>query len=321
MGISFQEYVNTARLYNAVDMLKNTDKTIIDISHISGFSSVNSFNKIFKETYNCSPTEYRKNYKAMSKDINNSTDYNNMTRSKIYLDVDRTSALKKLLTYLKPISMEVVNDYGIIGKVEYISINGTDEGQYLEHYWQNLITFGRAAEGLRANLQTQFRELQEEIGFNYIRFHGIFMDEMMVYNLSKEDNVEYNWTYVDELFDFFMKINIKPFVGLGFMPEELKRSDETVFWWKGNISPPKDIKLWMDLVEEFMKHCINRYGLQEVETWYFEVWNEPEYEYVLWADSKEEYFEFYRETALAIKSISENLKVGGPCHNPWSYIR
>ena len=148
MGISFQEYVNTARLYNAVDMLKNTDKTIIDISHISGFSSVNSFNKIFKETYNCSPTEYRKNYKAMSKDINNSTDYNNMTRSKIYLDVDRTSALKKLLTYLKPISMEVVNDYGIIGKVEYISINGTDEGQYLEHYWQNLITFGRAAEGL-----------------------------------------------------------------------------------------------------------------------------------------------------------------------------
>ncbi|CCQ96797.1 Transcriptional regulator, AraC family [[Clostridium] ultunense Esp] len=312
MGISFQEYVNSVRLYNAVDMLKNTDKSIIDISHASGFSNVNSFNRIFKETYNCSPSEYRKNSKNMSEYVNNSTNYKTIARSKTYLDVDRTSALKKLFTYLKPIGVEVKEDYGITNNIEYISVSGMDEGQYLEHYWQNLITFGRAHEGLRANWQKQFREIQREIGFKYIRFHGIFMDEMMVYNVSPEGNVEYNWTYVDELFDFFMEMNIKPFIELSFMPRGLKRSDETVFWWKGNISPPKDIKLWTDLVQEFIKHCINRYGIGEVESWYFEVWNEPEYEYVFWAGTREEYFEFYKDTALAIKSISKNLKVGGP---------
>lgn len=96
------------------------------------------------------------------------------------------------------------------------------------------------------------------------------------------------------------------------MPSELKSTEDTVFFWKGNISPPKDINLWTDLVKEFIKHCINRYGLKEVETWYFEVWNEPEYEYLFWAGTKEEYFEFYKETTLAIKSISEKLRVGGP---------
>ncbi|MCF6465491.1 GH39 family glycosyl hydrolase [Clostridium sp. Cult2] len=312
MGISFQEYINSVRLFNAVDMLINTDKTIIDISHTSGFSNVNSFNRIFKETYNCSPTEYRKNSKTILENHNNFTKDKAINKSKTYLDVDRTTALRKLFTYLKPTEVQVENDYNAIGNVEYILVNGGDEGQNLEHYWRELITFSRAAEGLRSNWQAQLKELQKEIGFNYIRFHGIFMDEMMVYNLSKKGNVEYNWSYVDELFDFFMEVNIKPFVEFGFMPDELKRSDETVFWWKGNISPPKDIKLWTDLVEEFIKHCINRYGLKEVETWYFEVWNEPEYEYVFWAGSKEEYFEFYRETALAIKSISGNLKVGGP---------
>ncbi len=112
---------------------------------------------------------------------------------------------------------------------------------------------------------------------------------------------------------FFLENNIKPFVELGFMPDDLKKTDETIFWWKGNISPPpKDMKLWTDLVEEFIKHCINRYGQRVVETWYFEIWNEPEYAYVFWSGTKEEYFEFYKETTLAIKSISDKLKVGGP---------
>ena len=303
IGMSFQEYLNTVRLDKAVKMLITTDMSIIDISNTSGFPNVNSFNNLFKETYNSTPSEFRKNWNYPIK--------GETKKSKTYLDVDRDAALEKLFTYLDTETLEV--DETVVKRdIETIYIDSKKEGKYFKNHWQNLTTFGRAHEGLRANWQKQFIEMQSEIGFNYIRFHGIFNDDMMIYNISPEGNVEYNWTYVDELLDFFMKIGIKPFIELSFMPEELKRTNETIFWWKGNISPPKDVKLWTDLVQAFIKHCINRYGMEEVKSWYFEVWNEPEYEYVFWAGTKEEYFEFYKETALAIKSISKNLKVGGP---------
>ncbi len=312
MGMSFQDYLNSRRLDNAVNMLIDTNQTITEISYASGFSNVNFFNKLFKETYNCLPTEYKKQYADEEPCdkcyINIKKEY----KSKSYLDVNRASAFKKLFSYLEPPEMKTQEVPNFTNYKEHIYINGKDRGKHFKPYWQKLATFGRASEGLRSQWRNQFRELQREIKFEYIRFHGIFMDEMMVYNLSKEGKIEYNWSYVDELFDFFMEMNIKPFVELGFMPSELKRSDETVYWWKGNISPPKDIKLWIDLVQGFVKHCINRYGLEEVETWYFEVWNEPEYEYFFWAGTKEEYFDFYKDTVLAIKSISEKLRVGGP---------
>lgn len=307
-GISFQEYINIKRLERATKLLINTDNKVTDIVFKCGFSSTNYFNRIFKEKYNCTPTEYREENIILNKNLDI-----DKIKNKTYLDVDRKAAFKKLLSYLNPKVIES-NDKNVVEKIKkeiLIDVNQKEKTFY-KPYWKSLTTFGRAKEGLRSSVQNQLREMQIEIGFEYIRFHGIFMDEMMIYNLNKDGIVSYNWTYIDELFDFFMDINIKPFVELGFMPSELKRSDETIFLWKGNISPPKDIKLWTDLVKAFIKHCINRYGLQEVETWYFEVWNEPEYRDVFWAGTKEEYFEFYKETSMAIKSISKKIKVGGP---------
>ncbi len=303
LGMSYQEYLNTLRLDKAVKTLITTDMPITDISNSSGFTNINSFNNLFKNTYNITPTEFRKNQEYKMESENKI--------SKSYLDVDRDRALKRLFTYLELESLEIKTS-NIKKDIEIIEVNSKKQGEYFENHWQNLITFGRAKEGLGANWQKQFKEIQEEIGFNHIRFHGIFMDEMMIYNICPKGQIQYNWTYVNELFDSFLQRGIKPFVELGFMPEDLKRSNETVFWWKGNISPPKDIKLWTDLIEVFIKHCINRYGIEEVQSWYFEVWNEPELEYVFWAGSKEEYFQFYKATALAIKSICKNLKVGGP---------
>ena len=117
---------------------------------------------------------------------------------------------------------------------------------------------------------------------------------------------------MDELFDFFMEQKVRPFVELGFMPSDLKSSDETVFWWKGNISPPSVMEEWVQLVTSLVKHCLNRYGMEEVSQWYFEVWNEPDYQGTFWAGSREDYFELYRHTAAAITGISDQLRVGGP---------
>lgn len=313
MGMSFQRYLNSIRLDKAVNLLSNTNKTITEISYASGFPSTKAFNKGFKDTYGCSPTEYRKENVLFPSNgrKNKNVDFDNK-KSKTYLDVDRKAALKKLFTYLKTDNGIQDNDMMTTDTREPISVDAMEKGVHYHPYWKKLITFGRASEGLRKGWQNQLEELQNEIGFQYIRFHGIFSDDMMVCNFDEKASIIYNWSYVDELFDFFKRVNIKPFIELGFMPSEIKRRNETTFWWKANISQPRDIKLWTDLVVEFIKHCVNRYGLKEVETWYFEVWNEPDLEHVFWIGGKEEYFEFYRQTALAVKSISDKLKVGGP---------
>lgn len=309
IGISFQEYLNTKRLDKAFKLLLNTNMTITDISNKSGFSSTNYFNKVFKETYNSLPSENRRSIERSS--YNNSEI--NIDHSATYLDVDRNAVFEKLFTYLESAkTTKQLKNIGLTTK-KTISIDLEDSNPVpLINHWQKLTTFGRASEGLRASWQEQLREMQKEIGFEYIRFHGIFSDDMMICDLDESGNIVYNWSYVNKLFDFFQEVDIKPFVELGFMPSELKSRDNTVFWWNANISQPKDIKLWTDLVKEFIKHCINRYGFKEVLSWYFEVWNEPELEGAFWIGGKEAYFNFYRETALAIKSISSDLKVGGP---------
>jgi xylan 1,4-beta-xylosidase len=328
IGITFQEYVTIIRLENAQEQLLYSNDKITHIALKCGFSSTSYFNRVFKEIYNYTPSEYRIRYFKPEGELQaqDTTLEISDKKSKTYLDVDRKAAFKEIYGYLKT-EIKERETHSLEPKKTNIVVNisqyETQEEKLSEgifsnnepsdiHYWNTLITFGRAGEGLRENVQWQFRQLQKDIKFKYARFHGIFADEMMIYNIDEEGAVVYNWTYVDELFDFFMDIGIKPFIELGFMPSELKRSDEVIFWWKANISPPKDISLWTDLVKAFVKHCINRYGLKEVLTWYFEIWNEPEYIGVFWSGTKEEYFEFFKETTFAVKSIHSKLQVGGP---------
>ncbi|NLJ77819.1 MAG: helix-turn-helix domain-containing protein [Tissierellia bacterium] len=305
LGMSFQDYLRGKRLNDALEMLVKTEKGITEIAYECGFPNMNSFNQSFRDTYGCTPGEYRERHHGYSR-------FDDSKEVKGYLDVDRNTGLEKLFTYIELDEYRPEDISVNRGMIESIYIDRAARGKKTHSHWNNLITFGRAREGLGANWQEQLKGMQKDIGFKYIRFHGIFNDEMMVYNTSPEGTVEYNWTYVDELFDFLLSIGLKPFVELGFMPSELGRSDDTIFWWAGNISPPKDMEQWTSLVTEFIRHCINRYGMDEVKSWYFEVWNEPELRYIFWAGTQEEYFEFYRATVLAIKSISRRLRVGGP---------
>lgn len=310
VGITFQEYVNNIRIDRAVALLYKTNRTITEIAYASGFPSTKAFYKRFRDQKGSTPTEFREEFSAPEHILEDKYLENKPDRT--YLDVNRSKALEKLFCYLGPDKITAANGHIESVVKSQIEIDGQKEGLSYEPYWKKLTTFSRAVEGLRHNWQLQLKELQREIKFEYIRFHGIFCDEMMICNLDEKGNIIYNWFYVDQLFDTFKKEKIKPYIELGFMPSELKSSDETMFWWKANMSRPRDMKLWNDLVRAFIKHCINRYGLKEVETWYFEVWNEPDFEYVFWIGDREDYFEFYKETFQAVKSVSKNLKVGGP---------
>jgi xylan 1,4-beta-xylosidase len=181
----------------------------------------------------------------------------------------------------------------------------------LNTMFKRCVGAGRANEGLRADWQRQLTEAHRECGFQYIRFHGLFADDMGVYR-EVNGKSEYNWQYIDELFDFIHSIGMKPFVELGFMPQGLASGSKTIFWWKGNVTPPKDMNQWADLVRAFVEHEKDRYGDAEVRTWYFEVWNEPNLKNGFWAGTQQQYFDLYAATARAVKSVNPDYKVGGP---------
>ena len=190
----------------------------------------------------------------------------------------------------------------------------------LSSMYDECVGAGRANEGLRADWQQQLRLVKNEIDFKYIRFHGLLSDEMHVYTEDKKGNSMYNWQYIDKVYDFLLSIGIRPFVELSFMPPDLASGTKTVFWWKGNVTPPKSYEKWKDLITALVKHFEERYGKAEVDKWYFEVWNEPDLR-GFWAGTMDEYFKLYQITVNAIKSVSSTFKVGGPATARSAWIK
>jgi len=191
----------------------------------------------------------------------------------------------------------------------------------LSHIWNVCVGAGRANEALRADWQEHFGDVVDRLGMRAVRFHGLFHDDMFVYRASggsgfgPDEHLAqpiYTFSYVDKVFDAILARGVRPFVELGFMPRDLATDTETVFWWGAHASPPKDMARWGELVTETVRHWIERYGLEEVRSWRFEVWNEPNLVPHFWTGTKTQYFELYEHTARAIKAIDPALLVGGP---------
>jgi len=199
-----------------------------------------------------------------------------------------------------------------------INVDGRSTVGPLSSVYKYCVGAGRANEGLRADWQRQLKHAKQKCDFQYIRMHGLLCDDMGVYHEDHNGKQVYNWQYIDELYDFLESIHVRPFVELGFMPGQLASGDRTIFWWRGNVTPPKDYKKWADLITALVQHWVDRYGVDEVKTWYFEVWNEPNLD-GFWTGGKDEYFKLYSVTAKAVKAVSPDLPVGGPstAGNAW----
>jgi xylan 1,4-beta-xylosidase len=141
------------------------------------------------------------------------------------------------------------------------------------------------------------------------------------YTEDANGNPVYNWKIVDSIFDTYVQRGMKPLAEIGFMPEALSTKPQPYkhHWEPGNkysniftgwAYPPKDYKKWADLVYEWVKHCELRYGKKEVESWYWELWNEPNIGY--WQGTVQEYCKLYDYTADAVKRALPAAKIGGP---------
>lgn len=194
------------------------------------------------------------------------------------------------------------------------------------HVWEQTFGSGRAILALRDSYRQDLHTVKAATGFQSIRFHGILMDEVGLYDPDRmtknpglaaqaaNDASIYNFSYIDEIYDGLLSEGVRPFVELSFMPAKMAADPEMTqpFWYRPHVSPPKDYAVWDAMITALGQHLVTRYGLAEVATWKFEVWNEPNLDF--WGGSPKQatYFELYDHTARALKRVSPRLQVGGP---------
>ncbi len=196
---------------------------------------------------------------------------------------------------------------------ETVQIDAQAQATPFPHFWENMFGSGHSVLALRQSYRDDLRAVKKITGFGYVRFHGIFDREVGVYNENCCQPV-YNFSYVDQIYDGLLADGVRPFVEIGFMPPELSSNPLAlhVFWYHPNVAPPRSFDLWDDLIRHFARHLIDRYGIDEVSQWYFEVWNEPNIDFWGGAPRQSTYFDLYAHTARALKSVSPRLRVGGP---------
>jgi xylan 1,4-beta-xylosidase len=228
-----------------------------------------------------------------------------------------------LLAVLLPLSPAVP---AALATPEQLVIDAKAPTTPFPHFWEKTFGSGRAILSLRESYRQDLRTVKQATDFQSLRFHGIFMDEVGLYDPDRQvhnpglaaqaasDASVYNFSYVDQIYDGLLANHVRPFVELSFMPRQLAADPTALhaFWYRPNVSPPKDYKAWDQMIAAFAAHLIARYGIDEVASWQFEVWNEPNLDFWGGNPKQSTYFELYDHTARALKAVSPRLQVGGP---------
>src|SRR5580693_10705187 len=181
------------------------------------------------------------------------------------------------------------------------------------HFWEKMFGSGRAILTLRESYRNDLRNVKQITGFEYVRFHAIFHDEVGVYDEDAQGHPVFNFSYVDQIYDGLLENGVRPFVELSFMPRKLaSRKTLQGFSYHPFVAPPRDYARWDALIRNFAAHLIARYGIDEVAQWYFEVWNEPNLDFWGGVPAQATYWTLYDHTARALKHVNSRLRVGGP---------
>ncbi|MEH7418311.1 helix-turn-helix domain-containing protein [Neobacillus drentensis] len=314
-GKTVSQYLNEIRLAYAVNELENSNKPITRIALDNGFPYLAAFNRVFYEYYQLKPVEYRKKMTKLAlKEEEETKEFNLKEKNEAFFELDRYLS-SKATDRNQPLleTPDVVES-------QIIRIKNSEA---FTKYWSKLINIGYAKDILNSDLQEQISLLQQEIGFTYARFWGLFGDDMHVEDRTS-NTISYNFSNANKLLDFLIKNKLRPFIELGPKPKIISKTLDEIFIIE-TISE-RSLEDWKNLLKTFLLHCIERYGIEEVETWYFEIWSQhidpftdkQQDNIIFLNDIKYEepshfegYFNIFKEFKTVIKDIVPLAKVGG----------
>jgi xylan 1,4-beta-xylosidase len=196
---------------------------------------------------------------------------------------------------------------------ETITVDASAAAEQFPHFWEHMFGSGRAVLSLRESYREDLRAVRAITAVRYVRFHAVLNDEMGVYSVNARGEPVFNFSYIDQVYDGLLANGVRPFVELSFMPAKLAAHDlRQSFWYRPIVSPPANYKRWDALITALARHLIERYGIDEVSQWYFEVWNEPNLDFWAGEPKQSSYWMLYDHTARSLKAVDARLRVGGP---------
>lgn len=311
LNTSFVQYLRMLRLNHAYADLQGTNLSVTEIAMRNGFSSATAFIGYFRDVYGKTPAKFRKHTKP------------NYYGQVIPMDEKNLHGLTKYATR----SMQAVSLLRNNMETRIVEIDCSQPGQPRPHSWNELMNVGWAKELLLAPLQQQVLHTAQSLGFRMVGFHGLFDDDMYIYNEDEDGNPYYNFNYLEMLFDFLVENNLAPLLELSFIPKKLSSNEQQYYNHFSHISLPNDLARWQALIENTLRHCINRYGLKEVSRWRFVLFSAV---YVYYGCiSESDWLTLWLATQQAIRRVSPALKFGlnddlgllAPSYNRvWDYI-
>ena len=304
MGITFKKYVDSLRFTEAMNLLLSTAKSIDEVASQSGFPNPRAFVTMHKEIYGILPSEHRKR---------SADDPDPLAEPAMnYVDFKKTDYLSKLAVFLDDAENTVIPQIRSGTDTFRLEFDTANPTATLRHTERNFCCVGRAADLLRENIRGMLTEAQREIGFRYIKFHGLFDDELSVYTVTTDGRRIINFDNIDRIIDFLLSIRLKPLLQLSFMPRALaKYPAKTTFFRPLVTSEPRSYEEWADFIRRFVQHLLSRYSREEVDQWLFSLWNEAETPPSMFGFYDPSVFpEFYRVTYHAVKDICPEIRFG-----------
>lgn len=295
-GMTFHQYLTKVRLNHALQELLYSGDTIENISDNSGFPNAHAFVQAFRKEYGVLPSIYRRDFLREA----------GQKTSTVIEQHDYMAILKKYLE--KP--EQIVRSEQTL--VRYAECDVTIPGTALRHTWKTLLNVGRAADLLIADIRDMVRAMRKNIGFRYIKLSGILNDELRVCTRAENGDLVINYIYLDIVLDFVVGIGMRPLMQFSYMPEALAEYPRKTLF-NHPVSEPKDITEWAELLSAVTRHCIARYGIEEVRKWLFCVWAQPDTPQQMFGFTSDElFYHFYRESFLAVKKCDSQLTFGSP---------
>ncbi len=299
LGISLKDYLNYLRLSKSTNDLLNTNKSIIEIAIDNGFDNRTTYHALFKKQYEMSPGEYRKTFlKAPS------------VKEDYFTDV---KALKeKIGRHLEIPLKSNVEAISLNSNVKFVEIDLKKiEKEKINKNWSKYVSLGRISNGFNKDIRNQIKLIAQQFNSKYIKISELFETSMNFINVDDKGNLFYNYTYIDDVIDFILSTNMKPFINIGVTSKKIVSENKNIMIFNvDNAKLYKNEKIWYETISNLFNHFINKYGEEEISLWYFEIWNNfdsPSY----WDKGEEAFYSFFKKTFFEIKNISKKIKIGG----------
>lgn len=286
LGLTFMEYLNNVRLFHAVDELLYSKKNITHIAMDNGFPTSAAFTKAFRDVHGESPSEYRK---LMQEENSTPRDRRELTKEEEL----------KIVEYLKLKRQEdeaEISDSRICHMDAAVITGKTND-------FGKAVVLGDAYTILQSDVQEQLKELKQTTGIQYVKIWNILSKEHCF--LEKKG---YNFRKLDLVLDFMVENHMKPYLELGHKPTLFMYTPERSV--KGQEEERKiyQYSVFEEIMKQLCTHLVNRYGIEELESWYFAYWNDPQ---LNMTEAEGKYYPYFEMIYRTLKEISPDIRVGG----------